>query len=50
MVYNFCQPHGALNEQRGINTTAAMATGLETRPWTILEVVERMNGARKVFV
>jgi len=36
-------------EDHGINTTPAMAAGLEERPWRILEVVERMDGERQVF-
>ncbi|MDE0394064.1 MAG: hypothetical protein OYK82_04720 [Gammaproteobacteria bacterium] len=49
MIYNFCRLHGPLSEERGINTTPAMAAGLEERPWRILEVVERMDGERQVF-
>ena len=43
MGYNFCWPHGTLTAQEGRKTTPAMAAGLEERPWTMLDVVERMD-------
>ena len=50
MVYNFCRPHGALTREYSRPTTPAMAAGLEERPWTMLEVVERMDADRKICV
>lgn len=50
IVYNFCRPHGALTKEQGRKTTPAMAVDLEERPWTMLEVVERTDADREVFV
>lgn len=41
MHYNFVRPHTTLTrDKRGIHTTPAMAAGVTTRVWTLLEVVE----------
>lgn len=40
MHYNFVRPHQTLTKaNRGRLTTPAMAAGLETRPWTLEEIV-----------
>ncbi|MDE2902568.1 MAG: hypothetical protein OXP73_06020 [Chloroflexota bacterium] len=40
MVYNFVRPHATLTRAaHGTPTTPAMAAGLETRPWTMADVV-----------
>lgn len=45
--YNFCRPHQTLTEatreegQKPVPTTPAMAAGIEERPWTIRELVEK---------
>ncbi len=39
--FNFGRPHMTLNKEAGRPTTPAMAAGLESRPWTIRELVER---------
>ena len=49
MVYNFCRPHGVLRRAKSRKTTLAMAAGLEERPRTMLEVVERMDPARELM-
>ena len=47
LVYNFCRPHGALSKEFGIKTTPAMAAELEPFPWTMLDVVKRMDADRE---
>ena len=50
LACNFCRPHGALSKEFGIKTTPAMVVAeLEPFPWTILDVVKRMDADRKVF-
>ncbi len=46
--YNFCRPHQTLTEQsrdddgkNPVQTTPAMAAGIEAKPWTLRELVER---------
>ena len=40
MVYNFVKPHGTLTKAaHGTPTTPAMAAGIETRPWTMADIV-----------
>jgi transposase-like protein/IS1 family transposase len=41
-VYNFVTPHGTLTKNAdGKKTTPAMAAGLEDRPWTLRELLEK---------
>jgi IS1 family transposase len=47
MAYNFVAPHGTLTKAaRGIKTTAAMAAGLAVRPWTVEDILARMDADR----
>ncbi len=47
MAYNFIKPHGTLTKAAGgIKTTPAMAAGVATRPWTVEDVLARMNPDR----
>jgi IS1 family transposase len=40
--YNFCRVHTTLTEKaEGVRMTPAMAAGLEDRPWTLQELVEK---------
>jgi transposase-like protein/IS1 family transposase len=39
--FNYGRPHQTLSKERGEKCTPAMAAGLETRPWTLAELVER---------
>lgn len=39
--FNFGRPHMTLTKEAGEKTTPAMAAGLESRPWTLQELVER---------
>lgn len=51
LTYNFITSHGTLTERRDrVPTTPAMEAGLESRPWTMLEVAERMDGSYRVAV
>ena len=43
MVSNFVLPHGTLTGRYGRPTTPAMAAGLESRAWSMLDVTERMD-------
>lgn len=47
LASNFVMPHATLTERYGLPTTPAMATELEDRPWTFLEVA-RMDWSYRV--
>ena len=49
LVCNFALPHGTLTRRAdGVPTTPAMAAGLARRPWSMLELAERMDGSYQV--
>src|SRR5262249_8287421 len=39
--FNYCRPHMTRTKEEGVKTTPAMAAGLESRPWTLRELLER---------
>lgn len=44
MYFNYCRPHGTLTKQaNGTRTTPAMAAGLTSHPWTVEDVLARME-------
>ena len=44
MFFNYCRPHGTLTKQaNGKKTTPAMAAGLARKPWTVEQMLERMD-------
>ena len=43
MHYNFCRTHGTLSKKARKPTTPAMAAGLTAQPWTVEEVLARME-------
>ena len=43
MYFNYCRPHGTLTKAHGAKTTPAMAAGLADRPWTVEDVLARME-------
>ena len=48
LVCNFCLPHGTLSRRHDRPTTPAMEVGLEDQPWSMLEVVERMDETHEI--
>ena len=48
MHFNYCRPHGTLTKKaNGTKTTPAMTAGLASRPWTVEDVLARMD---RIFV
>lgn len=43
MHYNFVRAHGTLSKKAGKPTTPAMAAGLTAQPWTVEDVLARME-------
>lgn len=44
MHFNYCRPHGTLTKAaKGKKTTPAMASGLARQPWTVEQMLERMD-------
>jgi IS1 family transposase len=41
--HNFIKAHKTLSKAAGVKTTPAMAAGLATRPWTVADIVARMD-------
>lgn len=49
MAYNFVAPHGTLTKKRGgLKTTPAMAAGITTHPWTVEDILARMDPDRRL--
>lgn len=49
MAYNFCTAHGTLTKKRGgLKTTPAMMAGVADRPWTVEDILARMDPDRKL--
>jgi IS1 family transposase len=42
--HNFIKAHRTLSKAAGAKTTPAMAAGIATRPWTVADIVARMDG------
>jgi len=47
MHFNYCRPHGTLTKAAGRKVTPAMAAGLARQPWSVEQMLERMES---VFV
>jgi IS1 family transposase len=43
MHFNYCRAHGTLSKKAGKPTTPAMAAGLATKPWTVEQMLARMD-------
>jgi IS1 family transposase len=43
MHFNFCRAHGTLTKNSGRPTTPAMSAGLTRKPWTVEQMLERMD-------
>ena len=43
MPYNFCWTHQTLTKNEGKPTTPAMAAGIERHPWSITQMIERLE-------
>lgn len=43
MYFNYCRPHGTLSKKAGKPTTPAMAAGLARKPWTVEQMLARMD-------
>ena len=48
LVSNFALSHGTLTRRYGTRTTPAMAAGLETGVWSMLDLTRRMDATREI--